>query len=267
MENPKFSILVRTFNSERTLGSTLECLASQSIPPHEYIFVDSGSTDRTLDILPAGSVVHKFVGSEFNYSDALNQGLQYVSTDYVLIISSHTLVIKRTALEFGLNLLASDASIGAAYYSGEQTGNLDYVSIDKTSFNGFNGLWNTCALIKLELLERRKFRPDVFSAEDQEWAKWLFFEEGKSIARISGAGAINANPQKYSFRKSRNEYVAVSYFVKRDLLRWQNICRIFMSAIKPTGGRQIRRRMSNVMLASRLAACHFAEPNAKSPYF
>jgi glycosyltransferase involved in cell wall biosynthesis len=262
MEKPRFSVLVRTFNSERTLGSTLECLANQSISPHEYIFVDSGSSDGTLDIVPAGSVVHKFIGREFNYSDALNQGLQYVSTEYVLIVSSHTFLIKRTALEFGLSLLASNASVGAAYYCGEQTGNLSYVSIDKTSFNGFNGLWNTCALIKLELLKRRQFRPDVFSAEDQEWAKWLFFEEGKSIARISGAGAVNANPIKYSFRKSRNEYVAVSYFVKRDLLGWPNICRILASAVKPTGGRQVRRRMSNVMLAGRLAACHFVQPNA-----
>ncbi len=78
--------------------------------------MDSGSTDDTLKILPAGSVVHKFVGREINYSEAINQGLEHITTDYVFVLSSHMLLIKRAAVEYALNLLELGEMHGAAYF-------------------------------------------------------------------------------------------------------------------------------------------------------
>lgn len=268
MTKPKYSVLIRTLNSERTLPNTLECLANQTVLPAQYVFVDSGSTDRTMSLFPKDAVTHKYVGREFNYSEALNQGLEHVSAEYVFIVSSHTLLIKRAAVEYALSLLETNADLGAAYFSYEVDGGpLTSVSIDKTNFDGQNGLWNWCSLIRMDILKHRKFRPEVFAAEDQEWASWLFNKEGKSIARILNAGAINNNFRGRSFRKLRNDYVAVAYYSKRELLSASNILRVFSSIISPRDGLRPRHRWSQLILGFRLLGCRFSEPVAKSRYF
>jgi glycosyltransferase involved in cell wall biosynthesis len=46
---PRASVLVRTFNSARTLQACLQSLHDQTVVP-EVVVVDSGSTDDTLAI-------------------------------------------------------------------------------------------------------------------------------------------------------------------------------------------------------------------------
>lgn len=52
MKRPFFSIIIATYNSEKTLGYTLESIKNQSISKDEIevIVVDGGSTDRTREI-------------------------------------------------------------------------------------------------------------------------------------------------------------------------------------------------------------------------
>jgi glycosyltransferase involved in cell wall biosynthesis len=266
-----YSVLIRTFNSAKTLPLTLSSLANQTVPPTEYVFVDTGSTDGTLDSIPYGSIIHRYIGTDFNYSEALNQGIKHVSTGYVLIISSHTSLRHATAIDFALELLSSNHEIGAAYFCSEDSAELNYRLIDKKEFDGFNGLWNTCSLIKVPLLQRRNFRAEVFTAEDQEWARWLIYCEGKLTARISGAGLTYNNPRKSSWKsalkKKQNEYVAVAYFSNRTLLGLPNLIRIGITAINPDGYFRVRDRLFHLVLLVRLICCHFVRPRSKSRYF
>jgi glycosyltransferase involved in cell wall biosynthesis len=268
----KYSTVIRTFNSEKTLAITLDSLERQTLAPSEYIFVDSGSTDGTLDLLPADSVIHNFVGAEFNYAEALNQGISHVSTAYVLIISSHTALGVDNSVEFALDLLRLNENIGAAYFDtynqGEDCGALRYELIDESNFDGFCGLSNTCSIIKVSLLRKRGFRPEVFAAEDQEWARWLFLSEKKAVARISGSGALNNNPRKDSLRKRLNDYVGIAYYANRDLLGCHNIAKLALGVLRQPGPRpRLRLRLFNLVLCFRLIACHFIKPTSKSRYF
>jgi hypothetical protein len=119
----------------------------------------------------------------------------------------------------------------------------------------------------MDLLKRRGFRPEVFTAEDQEWASWLFRCEGKATARISGARSVTINPTGHSLKKYRNEYVSIAYFANKELLRWRNIGRVLWAAFQPAGGFRLRSRASDLLLFFRLFACRFAMPRARSRYF
>jgi len=264
---PEYAALIRTFNSESTLPVTLACLKRQTNPPRHYIIVDSGSTDQTLACVPPGSLVHRYVGSEFNFSEAINQGLKLVSSDYVLIISSHTELGNCEAMSYALGLLKSDPEIGAAYFSHLGADSLRHELINQDNFTGFNGLWNTCAMIRVSLLRKRMFRPEVFSAEDQEWAGWLFANEKKAVARISGGGLTLHNPRMDSPRKKLNEYVAVAYFTNRKLLEWSNIGDLLSLAFTPGTGIGPAKRKFYFWLSVHLIACHFFKPRARSRYF
>lgn len=264
----RYSVLIRTFNSAKTLPATLHSLANQTNPPREFIFVDSGSTDRTLELLPEGSIVHHFIGSEFNYAGAINQGLDYVTTDYVMIVSSHTLLRNAGAADYALTLMSKSHNISAAYYCDGLTGDLEHELIDKTNFDGFNGVWNTCSIIKMSLLRIRRFRPEVFSAEDQEWSSWLFSCTNNAIARISGGGMdCSKNQNFHRLRKKMiNEYVAIAYFANRNLLHWRNIAWVALCIVKPAPPRLGSRSM-NFLIFLRLIACHFVQPRYASRYF
>lgn len=48
---PLFSIITPVYNGERYIKNTLDSVLSQEFKDYEYIIVNDGSTDGTLDIL------------------------------------------------------------------------------------------------------------------------------------------------------------------------------------------------------------------------
>jgi glycosyltransferase involved in cell wall biosynthesis len=230
------------------------------------VVVDSGSTDGTLACLPAGAVVHRFVG-EFNYSEALNQGLRLVTQPYVLILSSHTSLGSPDAMEYALALMEARPEIGAAYFALENGSRIDHQIISKENFDGFNGLFNTCGVVRVSLLAERAFRREVFTAEDQEWSQWYLGARDGRIARISGVGLVDGNPRRYSIRKNANEYISIAYFVRPDLLSWRNILNCVRSGMRLKARHGVRKRAFYLILAARLVACRFFRPAPKSRYF
>ena len=75
--SPRAGIVIRTFNEEAMLGRTLEAIAAQSEQAFQVILVDSGSTDRTLEIarMFPGIRILEIPKAEFTYGRALNIGI------------------------------------------------------------------------------------------------------------------------------------------------------------------------------------------------
>lgn len=259
-----YSVLIRTFNSEATLQRTIDALLSQTVPPSQFIIVDSGSTDQSLRLVPEGSIIHLYQGGEFNYSSALNQGIVYASTEYLLVISSHTSLENPEAMDYALRLLGAQRMIGAAYFCAEP-GELQHRLIGNDNFSGFNGVWNTCGLYRTSLLKKRNFRPEVYSAEDQEWSRWLFESEKMSIARIAGGQMSYNNPRKYPLRKWLGEYLSVATFTKREVMSWNKIARVAFRTIRP--GVSLRDRYFHFVLFFALISCRFSPPKMKAKYW
>ena len=246
-----YSALIRTFNSESTLPATLGCLEGQSTPPSQYVVIDSGSTDRTLDLLPQSAVVERYIGESFNYSRALNQGIRHIEHSYTLIVSSHTRLQMESAISFGLSLLAGREDVAAAYFlPGEASDRMSFELVTRENFTGFNGVFNTCGIFKTEMLKKRGFRPEVFSAEDQEWSKWLLEVEGKHIARISGAGMLYENPIRDRRQKDLHEDLAVALYVRPEMFEFPHLIRLAIRAARP--GSDMRERTHSLRLLRRL---------------
>ena len=262
---PVYTALIRTFNSANTLPATIASLQAQSRPPSEWVFVDSGSRDATQSLIPLGATWHRYSASEFNFSRSLNEGVALVRTPLLLIISSHTRLANAEAMSYACSLLGRDAQLGGVYFSDDQPGPLQHTLIGRDTFDGFNGLWNTCALVRTQLVCERPFREEVFSAEDQEWSGWWLNERGGRIARITGGERLCDNPHTHSPLKLLNEYVSIAYFTNRRLMRWSNILRQLLLVIGPASARR-RGRLFYLRLAVRLAACHFRQPRYQSRY-
>ncbi len=77
MENSvsKISIITVCFNSEKTIGRTIESVLSQSLPPLEYIIVDGASTDKTLEIVHSYDEVFKEKGIAYRVVSEKDEGI------------------------------------------------------------------------------------------------------------------------------------------------------------------------------------------------
>lgn len=245
-----YTALIRTFNSEKTIGDTIRSLEAQSFPPTEYVIVDSGSTDSTLSLIPPNSTVINYVGSKFNYSSAINQGIELVTTDQVLIISSHTQIQHPSALQYALKRMEANLGIGAAYFCNEQSAQPAGTEVNAATFDGHNGIWNTSSLIRTDLVRLRPFRPEVFSAEDQEWSRWLLEKTPFTILRISGAGFKYERPDGYPTTKRLDEHEAIAMFVNPGRITPAFLLRVGCRVVRPISS--FEARWFNFLLFMRL---------------
>jgi len=92
LSNPNISVLIRTKNEEKYLGQTLSVLFSQTYKDIEVLIVDSGSSDRTLEVAGKYPVkIYEIKPEDFTWGYALNYGFQRASGEFVVCLSAHAL--------------------------------------------------------------------------------------------------------------------------------------------------------------------------------
>lgn len=87
------SIITATFNSAKTLNDTIQSVLRQTNKDFEYLIIDGGSTDETIDIVK--SYESEFSGrlkwvseKDQGIYDAMNKGIKMASGDVVGILNS-----------------------------------------------------------------------------------------------------------------------------------------------------------------------------------
>ena len=86
----KVSIITVSLNSTRTIEDCIKSVVNQSYKNIEYIIIDGGSTDETLDIIKKYANKISFWISEKDYGiyDAMNKGINLATGEIVGIINS-----------------------------------------------------------------------------------------------------------------------------------------------------------------------------------
>lgn len=87
----KISIITVCFNSEKTIEATLESVIKQEGVIFEYIIIDGGSNDNTLNIIKKWQEVFpiKLISEpDKGIYDAMNKGVKFSSGDFVLFLNS-----------------------------------------------------------------------------------------------------------------------------------------------------------------------------------
>ncbi len=89
---PETTILIRAFNEERWLPEVLEAIDRQRYRDFEVLLVDSGSVDRTRDIVAAsGGRVVRLRSDDFTFGHSLNVGIQEARGSFIVILSAHAI--------------------------------------------------------------------------------------------------------------------------------------------------------------------------------
>lgn len=178
---PETSIIIRTYNEEKHIGNLLSALQKQTYKDYEIIIVDSGSTDRTLEIAKKFPVtIIKIESCDFTFGYALNVGCEAAQGRYLVFVSAHVLPATNTWLS---RLVASFKDDNVAMVYGRQKGDADskyseqkdfWRLFSKTPVNSKVPLCyanNANAAIRRSLWEEEKFDEYLFGLEDIDWAR------------------------------------------------------------------------------------------------
>ena len=88
--HPKFSIITVTYNAGKVLEDTIQSVVFQTYRNMEYILVDGGSTDNTLDIAyKYNDRISKVISEpDKGLYDAMNKGIRLATGDYLCFLNA-----------------------------------------------------------------------------------------------------------------------------------------------------------------------------------
>lgn len=101
MSTPRISVVTICYNSEANLRETLESVKTQTYDDFEYIVVDGGSSDNTINIIEEyNGAIDRFVSErDDGIADAMNKGIDLSSGDYIFFLHSDDCFLDNRALE------------------------------------------------------------------------------------------------------------------------------------------------------------------------
>lgn len=180
---PRTSIIIRTFNEEKHIGTLLAALQKQEEQDFETILVDSGSTDETLAIAtPQCDHVVQISSCDFTFGYSLNAGARRASGDILVIVSAHAIPTHERWLG---SLLAPFQDERVAMVYGRHIGAATTKFSERRDFERHFGpspvsrhplpyfTNNANAALRTALWRDRLFDEYLSGLEDIEWARHM----------------------------------------------------------------------------------------------
>ena len=89
ISSPLFSIITPVLNNKDGLMETIKSIKKQNFENYEYIVIDGGSTDGTLEVLKNEKLITKWISEkDEGIYDAINKGLRLSKGKIINTINS-----------------------------------------------------------------------------------------------------------------------------------------------------------------------------------
>ena len=112
----KISIVTVSYNAKDTIGETIESVLCQKNENVEYVIIDGGSTDGTLEIIARyGDNIDKVISEPDNgISDAFNKGIKNSTGDIICIVNSDDVLYGGT-IDIARSFFSADSELDILY--------------------------------------------------------------------------------------------------------------------------------------------------------
>lgn len=118
MNNPFFSIITICYNNKAGLEKTIESVINQTYNNFEFIVIDGGSNDGTIEVLNNYSSNFAYWVSENDngISDAFNKGVKKSKGEWILFLNSGDILFNANVLELFAKFIPNDSVETQIYY-------------------------------------------------------------------------------------------------------------------------------------------------------
>jgi len=210
------SIIIRTLNEESYLADLLDGIRSQELDDGwsaETVLVDSGSTDRTLEIAEyAGCRITQIDKSEFSFGRSLNVGCEFSDGEILVFVSGHCVPCnERWLANLVRPLIDNQCSYsygcqrgyGPTKFSESQVFLKYYPAFSMMPQSGFFAN-NANAALPRHLWQRYPFDESLTGLEDMHLGKKLV-SEGHQIGYVAESGVYHVHDETWQQVHNRYE--------------------------------------------------------------
>lgn len=223
MKNPLISIITVSFNSVKTIEETIKSVIAQTYPKIEYIIIDGGSNDGTIDIIKKyeNRISYWISEPDKGIYNAMNKGIIKSSGDYILFINSDDQLYASNTIDSCIRYI--DDSVDVLY------GDLVFNYINKQvirrsestleNFNKYMPLFHPATIVKKVLLDQYKFDEKYRIAADYKLlytlykAKYSFKKIDVIVAVFNAVDGVSNTNIKASIKESFKVRAQEKWFI------------------------------------------------------
>ncbi len=275
---PLVTIVTVCLNSEATLEETIKSVVDQTYKNIEYIIIDGGSRDGTLDIIRTyeGSISYWLSEPDNGIYDAMNKGLALARGDLVGIINSddfyETNAVEQV-VKASLEYVDAEVFFGDLYLISSRE--KDVFERQKGSLAGLSDCTLECkfnhptCFLRNDLYGKHAFRTDLKVIADyelmfrlqREGARFHYIDQPLAYFRLSGISSnlYAMHAEHYSLRKECSfingfQYSMLRFFLPVTVFFLDQKERVFKTVFKGNRGHKAVTVYKKARVA--LGGCH-----------
>jgi len=230
---PETSIVIRTLNEGKNLEKVLQGIHNQNYKNWEIVLVDSGSTDRTLELAEKyGARIFYIPSNEFTFGRSLNQGCLEALGEYLVFVSGHVWPVTNNwlrnlvepfqepsvAMVYGRQRGTSDSRLSELHDLQRQFGPVTQILVDEPKGNNGN------AAIRKSLWLDQPFDESLPGLEDVDWARKAE-RNGHRVYYAADAAVYHLHEEnlKQVYTRHRREAIASKRMFPHNKFTWSNV--------------------------------------------
>lgn len=178
----KVSIITVVFNAQEYLENTIKNITLLDYTNIEYIIIDGGSTDETVNIIKKYSTYISYWISEPDKGiyDAMNKGIERVTGEWIIFMNAGDTFFNSTTI----NTFINDVNTDTELYNGA----INFIDEDKVIYKPPHGLekvwvtvpcWHQASFIKASLMKKYNYSLEYKIAGDHDFYLKCFVNNKK----------------------------------------------------------------------------------------
>jgi glycosyltransferase involved in cell wall biosynthesis/D-arabinose 1-dehydrogenase-like Zn-dependent alcohol dehydrogenase len=230
---PETSIVIRTLNEGKNLEKVFQGIHNQNYKDWEIVLVDSGSTDRTLELAKQyGARIFHIPSDEFTFGRSLNQGCGEALGEYLVFVSGHVWPVTNNwlrnlvepfqepsvAMVYGRQRGTDDSRLSELHDLQRQFGPVTQILVDEPKGNNGN------AAIRKSLWLNQPFDESLPGLEDVDWARKAE-RNGNRVYYAADASVFHLHEEtlKQVYTRHLREAVASKRMFPHNQFTWSNV--------------------------------------------
>lgn len=192
MYRPKITIITAVYNRADKIEQCISSVVNQTYDSLEYIIIDGGSTDGTVDVIKkyADKIAYWCSEPDKGIYDAWNKGLKHVTGDYVLFMGSDDALYDYHTISNVVSELDGDVDVlSGCFYTVLEKEKMDIYStneymLNKKSFPGY-GIPTQGLFIKNCLFHENEFDISYKIAADFKFTVRIYYDSNVKFKYIA----------------------------------------------------------------------------------